>query len=32
MEIKAELDIVATETKSIEGGYKEAEWEYEVKL
>ena len=32
LEIKAELDIVATEIKSIEGGYKEAEWEFEVKL
>jgi len=32
LEIKTELDIVATEIKSIEGGYKEAEWEFEVKL
>jgi len=32
MEIKSELDVMATEIKSIEGGYKEAEWEYEVKL
>jgi len=32
LEIKTELDVVATEIKSIEGGYKEAEWEHEVKM
>lgn len=32
LEIKNELDVCQTEIKSIEGGFKEAEWEYEVKL